>query len=487
MVKTAALFLAHIMIVAALLTTFGILGLQRDEQEAQERFTGELEQGVTLRILDNDTAKETGYLEELLDAFNEEYAEYGIQAVDANMGAYTDLENLGPAGYGPDVVYQANDVLMKYAENRHIQPLPTEQMEVYSQIPDNAWDAYRSMFGGEEYVFAVPVNIQEPLLYYRKDLLPENWETEWDADKNGVPDMIETWSALYAYSAQVKAQSNGRKYGYMKSLNDQYFAAGYFLSYGAYIFGTDEATGEYDTTDIGLSAGESYKGARIIRQLAGVMDNNCADDTITTSAYELLGNGTYFATMTTPDVYESFIESFSSYLKRVHRDWTEEEIEAYARENLVMTKVPALPKSGDLTDRTGETSDMTVMGGINGYAISSYTKAPNAALAFIEFATSEEWISRRCELLGIVPARTDVAAQEGGISEGVYDDLLADRIFIMPGERAMTQVWASLGSFLRFLAEDGLQNGSTYNTDEKLIAALQALDQEIYDAIHTLS
>ena len=87
------------------------------------------------------------------------------------------------------------------------------------------------------------------------------------------------------------------------------------------------------------------------------MDNNCADDTITTSAYELLGNGTYFATMTTPDVYESFVENFASSWSRTHRDWTEEEVDAYVRENLVMTKVPALPLSGDLTDREGETMD----------------------------------------------------------------------------------------------------------------------------------
>ena len=486
MTKTIALFLAHALAVIAVLTTFGVLGLQREDQEAQERFTGVLEENVTLQILDNDTAKETGYLDELLSAFNEEYVQYGIKAVDANMGAYTDLEKLGPAGYGPDVVYQANDVLMRYALNKHIQPLPVEELDAYSQIPQEAWDAYRMQMGEAEYTFAVPVNVQEPLLYYRKDLLPENWQEEWDDDKNGVPDMVENWADLYAFSAEIKASSNGTKFGYMKSLNDQYFAAGYFLSYGGYIFGKDE-TGAFDTEDIGLSAGESYKGARIIRQLAAIMDNNCADDTITTSAYELLGNGTYFATMTTPDVYESFVENFASSWSRTHRDWTEEEVDAYVRENLVMTKVPALPLSGDLTDREGETMDMTVMGGIHGYAISSYTKSPNAALAFIEFATSEEWIARRCELLGIVPARTDVMEAEGGVAADVYDDLIADRIYIMPGERAMTQVWASFGSLLRFIAEDGLRGGSTYDTDEKLIAAMEALDAEIYSAIHTLS
>lgn len=96
---------------------------------------------------------------------------------------------------------------MKYAENKNIQPLPVEDLEVYSEIPEQAWDAYQSYFGTEEYTFAIPVNIQEPVLYYRKDLLPENWETEWDDNKNGIPDMVEYWTDLYAFSAQIKADS----------------------------------------------------------------------------------------------------------------------------------------------------------------------------------------------------------------------------------------------------------------------------------------
>ena len=215
MTKTIALFLAHALAVIAVLTTFGVLGLQREDQEAQERFTGVLEENVTLQILDNDTAKETGYLDELLSAFNEEYAQYGIKAVDANMGAYTDLEKLGPAGYG-----QANDALMRYALNKHIQPLPVEEMEAYSQIPKEAWDAYRMQMGEAEYTFAVPVNVQEPLLYYRKDLLPENWQEEWDDDKNGVPDMVENWADLYAFSAlYLREGRDGRvRYGGHRAL-----------------------------------------------------------------------------------------------------------------------------------------------------------------------------------------------------------------------------------------------------------------------------
>ena len=78
-------------------------------------FNGELEHNVTIQVLENDTAVSKGYFASLIEAFNEKYAEYGIVAVDANMNQYLDLANDGPYGYGPDVLYQANDIIMQYA------------------------------------------------------------------------------------------------------------------------------------------------------------------------------------------------------------------------------------------------------------------------------------------------------------------------------------------------------------------------------------
>lgn len=167
---------------------------------ASSVFDGELEQNVTIRVLENDTAISAGYFDELIVAFNEAYADYGITAVDANMDQYLDLANDGPYGYGPDVLYQANDIIMQYATGKHIYPLPVEQLECYSQIPEAAWKAYQTEVSGTTYCCGVPVNVQAPMLYYRADLLPENWQDEWDDDKNGVPDMIENWNDMYAFS-----------------------------------------------------------------------------------------------------------------------------------------------------------------------------------------------------------------------------------------------------------------------------------------------
>ena len=89
MKKNIVALLTHIAIVTSVIITIGSLSLIKiDDEEEVSKFNGEIETNVKLRILENDTAKETGYLKELLDAFNEEYKEYGIEAVDANMDQY---------------------------------------------------------------------------------------------------------------------------------------------------------------------------------------------------------------------------------------------------------------------------------------------------------------------------------------------------------------------------------------------------------------
>ena len=218
-------------------------------------FTGELEKNVTIQVLENDTAISKGYFKELIEAFNEAYKDEGIQAVDANMDQYLDLANDGPYGYGPDVLYQANDVIMQYAEGKHIYPLPAEKLDCYDAIPDAAWDAYKVSVDGNTYTCGVPVNVQAPMLYYRADLLPEDWECSWDADQNGVPDMVENFNSLYAFSAARHAENPGT-YGYMKSLSDMYFSSGFLLSYGGYIFGKDNT----DPSDIGRGVGKGSLG-----------------------------------------------------------------------------------------------------------------------------------------------------------------------------------------------------------------------------------
>ena len=141
---------------AVMVFTLAGCGTEKKDTKTGKTVSGEK---VTIRILENDTAKKSGYLEVLIKSFNEAYKDKGIEAVDANMEEYTDLATNGPYGYGPDVIYQANDQIMTYAEDKHILPVEVDKLDCYEQIPEIAWDAYRIVVDGKTYYCGVPVNI----------------------------------------------------------------------------------------------------------------------------------------------------------------------------------------------------------------------------------------------------------------------------------------------------------------------------------------
>ena len=319
------------------------------------------------------------------------------------------------------------------------------------------------------------------MLYYRKDLLPEDWETTWDKDGNKVPDMVENWNDMYKYSKVIVEKGEG-KYGYMRSMYDVYFSSGFLFSYGAYVFGDNNTNAD----DIGFSAGNAEIGANVLLQQAALMNEDCIDDSITVNAYSKLADGTYFATMTTPDVYSLFLKELALAYEAEGMD--KETAQAKAEENLVVTDVPKLPASGDLAEENPELIPLKAMGGVNGYAISAYTKYPNACLAFVEFATNYEQIVKRHEMLGVVPARSDAAEAAGGISEIIYRNLDEGNIVVMPSIREIEQIWTPAQTFFQDLAKDAFRtSGRKYSTPDAIKEGLEAVDTQIYDAIHTLA
>lgn len=483
---------------ASLLVGCGGRESAKDTPEASDlyesvmaRFDGTLEEGAVIEVLENDTAIELGYVDQLIEAFNEAYRDRGISAERMNIDQYSDLATDGPYGYGPDVWYQANDILMKYADNQHLLPLPVLSMECREQIPQNAWDAYAKEMNGETFYCGVPLNVQSGMLYYIESSLPENWKQDWDINQNDVPDFFETYTALYAYSELCKQGGQPTQYGYLDETVDTYFMSGYLMTFGAYIFGNNGR----DASDIGLAAGEAYKGARMIRQWAGEMDNTeVLDGAFSSAAYQYLADRVMLCTVTTPDVSRMFLRSMVA-----TGDWTEES----AKADLKMIPVPRLPLSGDLTADKWEdtitrmdelTVETTMMGGINGYGISAYTKIPNASLAFVEFATSYEQSLLRNQYLGVAPARKDAAqaiAETDPVVGVLFDRLDRGKISIMPAITEIGQLWTPAQSFLIDVSTDPYRAArgeeTLFATDEDIQSGLERLVGQLRDAIDTLS
>ncbi len=456
------------------------------------------EETIVLRILENDTAKKEGYLQELLDAFNEAYVDKGIQAVDADMDEYSNLAENGPYGYGPDVIYQANDKLMTYAEDKHILPLEVENFECYEYVPKEAWEAFKINIDGETYCCGIPVNIQEPMLFYREDCMPENWETEWDDNTNGVADFFENWNDLYAYSKQLRERDESAnkdsQYGFMSSFNNLYLNGQFLFSYDAYVFGQNE-DGTLNAKDIGLASGDVTKGLQAMRQFATLMNEGCIDDTIIMNRYEKVADGSYFCAVSTPDTYSLFIEKLA--LAYEEEGLSAEEAVTKAEENLKMIELPALmPADGDLSKDSAAMSDSdwvdtTVMGGINGYGISSYTKHKEACIEFVNFATSYEMINTRMDMLGIAPTRSDVAGDSGGMTDMIFNSLSSGRIYLMPSIKAVDQIWVPTHTLMGDIAKDPFRenNGETpkYVDEAAIQSAIEKAGQDVYDAIFTLA
>lgn len=476
----------------------GMVGIFMLSLCACSKETQKEEGTITLRILENDTAKKEGYFQALLDAFNEAYKDKGIVAVDADMDEYSDLAENGPYGYGPDVLYQANDVLMRYAEDRHILALDKSKLECASMVPDTAWDAYMINVDGTTYLCGVPVNIQEPMLFYRKDMLPSDWETNWDDNKNKTPDFLENFNDLYAFSKSLRdsddSATKDSKYGFMASYNDLYLNGEFFFSYGAYVFKQNE-DGTFNTEDIGLANDKAANGMAAMRKFAGLMNEGCIDDTITSNRYEKVANGTYFCAVSTPDTYVLFINKLA--LKYEEEGLSKEDALKKAEENLMMVELPSrMPADGDLTKDASTMKDSdwvntVVMGGVNGYGISSYTKHREACMEFVNFATSYEMIKLRMEMLGIAPTRSDVAKESGGITDEIFKSLAEGRIYLMPSVKALNQVWTPVHTFLSDIAKDAFRKGigeaEKYTTVPEIDAALEAVAKQVYDAIFTMA
>lgn len=452
---------------------------------------------IILRVLENDTAKKEGYFEKLLAAFNEKYADQNICAVDADMDEYSDLAQNGPYGYGPDVLYQANDILMKYAADKHVLPLEISEFECAEYIPDAAWDAFKIGIDGKTYICGIPVNIQEPMLFYRKDMLPGDWETKWDSNLNKTPDFLENWNSLYEYSKYLRdndaSPTQDSQYGFMTSYNDLYMNGEFLFSYGAYIFERNE-DGTFDTSKIGIKEGNAAAGLMGFRQFAFLMNEGCIDDSITSNRYEKLANGSYFCAVSTPDTQILFLNKLALHYEE--DGMTAEEARKKAEENLVMTELPSLmPADGDMTKSASSMKkedfvNTVVMGGVNGYAVSSYTEHREAAKAFVDFATGFEMIRLRMEMLGIAPTRSDAAGESGGTAQEIFTSLKEGRIYLMPSVKELNQVWTPVHTLFSAVAGDAYREKGQpekYPDKDSMQKALDEVSKQIYDAIYTLA
>ena len=266
----------------------------------------------------------------------------------------------------------------------------------------------------------------------------------------------------------MERRQGNEKFGYMRSFLEPYFSVGYLYSYGGYSFGNNNT----DPTDIGYSAGEAEKGGWVIRQLASAMNEWCIDDTITVNAYSKLGDGSYFATMTTPDVYTMFIdEMMKNGMTR-----------AEAEENLVTATHPhAADERGShgRRPRTHPQQDDGRRQRVCDQLLYQSAQRLPCLCRFCHELRDDQAAPTSC--WAIAPARADVAQEIGGLSEVIQNNLEEGNIVIMPSIRENAQMWTPLQTLFTDLAKDPFRDAGEmkYDSLDKIKAALERVDQQV--------
>ena len=241
--------------------------------------------------------------------------------------------------------------------------------------------------------------------------------------------------------------------------------------------------------DIGLASGNAKTGAKIIWDLAGLMDLKCADDSFTNARTTMLANGTIFANICTPDITTQFLKDLALEYKQ-KEGLSESEANAKAQENLIITTLPQLPVNGDITTEQDVTDSslwmaQKTMGGVNGYGISSYTTSREWSLKFVEFATSVEMVTKRQEMLGIVPARADALTNVDDVAAKVsFSNLNDGTLVVMPSISSVRAIWSPIKSCFKTIATDGC--GARKLTLDGLQGELNTLVTNIKSQIETL-
>ena len=120
--------------------------------------------------------------------------------------------------------------------------------------------------------------------------------------------------------------------------------------------------------------------------------------------------------------------------------------------------------------------------------MSSYTQYPNAALAFIDYASSYEMVKRRHEILSIATCRADLASEGDDLSKTLFSQLSESKIEIMPSIRETAQIWTPAGTLCKDLANDPYRaaGDQKYVTDEAIRNKLAEVCKQIHEAIYAL-
>jgi arabinogalactan oligomer/maltooligosaccharide transport system substrate-binding protein len=371
------------------------------------------EDGAKLVVWESN--EEKAFIEEVGKRFTEKY---GVPVTVEVVGGGDQggrLSTDGPAGLAADVLTMPHDHIGPAVKANLI--LPNDYFEEETRA--SSVEAAITATSYEGVLYGYPKSVETYALFYNKDL---------------VPNPPKTWDEVIEFSKGYNNLAEN-KYGIMWEVGNFYFGYGFFASTGGYVFGDSNTNPQ----DIGLNNEGAVKGVTFFQSLKEILPLNTGDITYDVKS-QLFTEGKLAMDINGPWAVGSY------------RD---------AGVNFGVTALPAFP--------TGE--KMNSFSGVKAYYVNSYSKYPNAARLFSNFASSKEIELLNFEMTGQIPANKEAAADpkiaEDPITNGFSEQFANSTP--MPSIPQMASIWEPAAGSLTTIWNEGVDVKATLDTNVQTI------------------
>ncbi|WP_066191711.1 sugar ABC transporter substrate-binding protein [Gracilibacillus timonensis] len=379
-----------------------------DDAQPEETTSGEAEEGSTdempekpdqLTVWINPEEKQEEAVNEIAEAYTEET---GIEIETIPIDMLEQVEKLdveGPAGNGPDIIFQPHDRIGDLVLRGLIDPVNLGELE------SDYTEAALSAITAEDEYWGYPAVTETYALFYNNALVDE------------APETMDDLMAI----AEEQTDASNDEYGFLMEAANFYFTYPFFSGNGAYVFA--EENGDYDIEDIGLANEGAVAGGELIQ-----------------TWFE---NG-YIPQDLNPDIMNGFFRE-GKVATVINGPWMIREYQDSLGDDLQATVLPLLDN--------GENPRSFV--GVKAWLLSYYSENPEWAEDFMAYLTNQENAMLYFDVAGEMPARVDSIDDPVIAEDPIYSAFAEQATYgePMPGVPAVQQIWDPINNGLNFISK----------------------------------
>jgi arabinogalactan oligomer/maltooligosaccharide transport system substrate-binding protein len=328
-------------------------------------------------------------------------AEYGVPVKVEEVNEPDQINKLindGPAGVGADVVVFPHDNLGKAAAAGIL--LENDYFQDVTTAENS--EASVKAFTFKDVLYGYPRSVETYALFYNKDLIP--------TPPKSYDEVIDF----------AKTFNKDGKYAIMWEITNFYYAYQFLATPGGYVFGS----GSTDPNDIGLNNEGAITGAKMFQKLKEILPMKAADATF--------------------DVKKGLFTS-GKLAMDINGPWAIADLKK-AGVNFGIAPLPTIDGKANVS-----------FSGVKGFAVSAFTKYPNAAKLFARYASTKDAQLLYYKDLGFLPSNNEAAQDPTVTADPLVVGILEQfkNSYPMPAIPEMGNVWGAGQAALTDIWDNG--------------------------------